>query len=35
MLGWSHALATASILGNMIDKTPQPFDASFYLPNRF
>lgn len=35
MLGWSHALATATLLSNMIDKTPQPFDVSFYSPNRF
>ena len=35
MLGWSHALATATLLSNMIDKTPQPFAASFYSPKRF
>jgi D-amino-acid dehydrogenase len=35
MLGWSHALATATLLSNMIDKTPQPFAANFYSPKRF
>lgn len=35
MLGWSHSLASATLVSNVIDKTPQPFDAIFYSPNRF
>ncbi len=35
MLGWSHSLATATLIGGYISNTPQPFDPSPYLANRF